>query len=88
MGPDLVIAIAERNPDKWGKKTVGTLIPIVSEAEARAAKPDHMLILLWHFLGEFHKREAPFLEGGGEFIVPLPEARLVGYADETMVWKD
>jgi len=31
---------ADRNPDKWGLKTPVTNIPIVSEKEARADKPD------------------------------------------------
>lgn len=66
-------AAAERNPDKWGKKTVGTNIPIVSEADARAAKPDYFLILPWHFLKEFRARERKFFEDGGKFIVPFPQ---------------
>lgn len=72
-----ITAAAERNPDKWGKKTVGTLIPIVSEEEARAAKPDYFLILPWHFLPEFKEREAAYLKNGGKFIVPLPHFQIV-----------
>jgi C-methyltransferase C-terminal domain len=34
-------AIAEINADKFGCVTPGTHIPIVSEAEARAIKPDY-----------------------------------------------
>lgn len=74
----LIVAAAERNPDKWGKRTVGTNIPIVSEEEARKAKPDYFLVLPWHFLKEFVEREREFLDGGGEFIVPLPEFKVVG----------
>ena len=73
----LIVAAAERNPDKWGRKTVGTLIPIVSEEEARTAKPDYFLVLPWQFLDEFVKREAAYLSGGGKFIVPLPEFRVI-----------
>ena len=36
----LIRSAAERNPEKWGKHTVGTWIPIVSEAEARAHADD------------------------------------------------
>jgi hypothetical protein len=32
---ELVRSAAERNPEKWGKFTVGAWIPIVSEDEAR-----------------------------------------------------
>jgi SAM-dependent methyltransferase len=73
----LVTAAADRNPDKWGKVTVGTRIPIVSEEEARAAKPDYFLVLPWHFLEEFREREKEYLLGGGRFIVPLPHFTLI-----------
>lgn len=73
-----ITAAAERNSAKWGKKTVGTNILIVSEDEARAQKPDYFLILPWHFLKEFKEREADFLRNGGKFIVPLPEFQIVG----------
>jgi len=73
----LIKAAAERNPDKWGKKTVGTLIPIVSEEQARKEHPDYFLILPWHFLKEFVKREKNYLRSGGKFIVPLPEFKII-----------
>jgi NDP-4-keto-2,6-dideoxyhexose 3-C-methyltransferase len=73
----LITAAAERNPDKWGKVTVGTHIPIVSEEEARAAKPDYFLVLPWHFLEEFRLREKAYLLSGGKFIVPMPHFTLI-----------
>jgi NDP-4-keto-2,6-dideoxyhexose 3-C-methyltransferase len=73
----LIEAAAERNPDKWGKRTVGTLIPIISEEQARKEKPDYFLILPWHFLNEFLEREEAFHRAGGRFIVPLPEFRVI-----------
>lgn len=75
----VVGAASERNPDKWGKKTVGTLIPIISEERARAQKPDYFLVLPWHFLKEFTERESSFLKSGGKFIVPLPKFRVIGF---------
>jgi NDP-4-keto-2,6-dideoxyhexose 3-C-methyltransferase len=74
----LIVAAAERNPDKWGKRTVGTNIPIISEEQARAEKPDYFLVLPWHFIKEFMEREKEFLKNGGKFIVPLPEFRIIG----------
>jgi NDP-4-keto-2,6-dideoxyhexose 3-C-methyltransferase len=73
----LITTAAERNPDKWGRTTVGTHISIVSEEESRAAKPDYYLVLPWHFIGEFKEREKDFLEKGGRFILPLPEFTLI-----------
>ena len=72
-----ITAIAERSPYKFGKKTIGTEIPIISEAEMRAAKPDYLLVLPWHFIDEFVKREAEFLEAGGALVVPCPEFKII-----------
>lgn len=77
----LIRAAADRNPEKWGRCTVGTWIPIVPEEEARA-EADYFLILPWHFQEEFQKREEPFLRGGGRLIFPLPTPRVVA-ADGT-----
>jgi NDP-4-keto-2,6-dideoxyhexose 3-C-methyltransferase len=73
----LIEAAADRNPDKWGKVTVASRIPILSEEEARAAKPDYFLVLPWHFLEEFTVREKDYLSSNGRFIVPLPRFGLV-----------
>lgn len=80
LDKNIITAAADRNPDKWGKKTVGTLIPIISEEEARKAKPDYFLVLPWQFLPEFLKREADYLKAGGKFIVPLPEFQVLDAA--------
>ena len=77
----LITCASERNPDKWGKVTVGTRIPIVSEAEARSAKPDCFLVLPWHFLEEFCEREKDYLLGGGK--ISSPPASL--YVDLTRI---
>lgn len=73
---ELVKKAADRNPDKWGTETIGTHIPIVSEDEARADKPDYFLVLPWHFFDGFVTRERGYLEQGGTFIVPLPQVRV------------
>jgi NDP-4-keto-2,6-dideoxyhexose 3-C-methyltransferase len=73
----LITAAAERSPEKWGKYTIGSWIPIVSEEEARAAKPDYFLVLPWAFIKEFYERERVWRQGGGQFIVPLPEFRVL-----------
>ena len=53
-------------------------IPVISEEESRAMRPDYYLVLPWHFLDEFLERENPYLEEGGSFIIPLPEVRVIG----------
>lgn len=67
---------AERNPEKWGKFTVGSWIPIVSEEEARS-RTSAFLILPWHFLAGIQEREREFVRRGGRLLVPLPEPTVI-----------
>lgn len=73
----LLPAIAEVNPEKFGRVTPGTWIPIVSEADAHAEKPDHLLVMPWHFRAGLVRREAAYLARGGKLIFPLPEIEVV-----------
>jgi len=69
--------IAEVNEDKFGCCTPGTNIPIISESEARAMKPDYFFVLPWHFKHTIVEREAEFLAQGGKLIFPLPEIEII-----------
>ncbi len=68
---------AERNPDKYGARTLGTDIPIVSEAESRAMNPDYYLVLPWHFKEEIVQREKETLERGISLLFPLPTVHII-----------
>lgn len=74
---DLVPAIAEVNPYKFGRFTPGSRIPIISEQEAHAMQPDYLLVLPWHFRDGIVRRERDFLARGGRLIFPLPEIEIV-----------
>ena len=69
--------IAEVNKEKFGSFTPGTLIPIISEEEAKAMKPDYFFVLPWHFKNNILDREKDFIAQGGKFIFPLPEIEIV-----------
>ena len=73
----VITAAVERSPEKWGKYTIGTWIPIISEEKARKVQPDYFLVLPWAFFDEFYTREKEWRARGGKFIVPLPEFRVV-----------
>lgn len=70
-------AIAEVNPEKFGRVTPGTHIPIISEAEAKSMKPDYFLVLPWHFKDGILRREKDYLASGGKFIFPFPEIEII-----------
>ncbi len=73
----LLPAIAEVNADKVGCVTPGTWIPIIAESDARAMRPDHFLVMPWHFRHGIVRREAQYLAAGGTLIFPLPHIDMV-----------
>jgi NDP-4-keto-2,6-dideoxyhexose 3-C-methyltransferase len=73
---DDIAGAADRSPEKWGRYTVGSNIPIVSEEEART-KADYFFVLPWAFLNEFLERESNWRNAGGKFIVPFPEFKII-----------
>lgn len=73
----IIDVAAERNPDKYGAHTLGTDIPIVSESESRAMKPDYYLVLPWHFKEEFIERERETVAAGTQLIFPLPTVEVI-----------
>jgi SAM-dependent methyltransferase len=78
---------AERNPEKYGAVTLGTEIPIISEQESRALRPDYYLVLPWHFKKEFLEREAETIRSGIRFIFPLPTVEVIG-PESLNAWRD
>jgi SAM-dependent methyltransferase len=76
--PTLLPAIGEVNADKFGKRTPGTNIPIVSEKDILDANPDYLFILPWHFRLGFQKIFKDFTDGGGKLIFPLPRIDIHG----------
>ncbi|MCM0018989.1 MAG: class I SAM-dependent methyltransferase [Tagaea sp.] len=77
LGPKEIAAIAEVNETKFGHVTPGSHIPIVSEAQAKAMKPDYILLLPWHFKDGILRREEAYRQRGGKFIVPFPEIEIL-----------
>ena len=78
----LITVAADRNPEKWGRRTPKTNIPIVSEEDARRSSPDIFLALPWHFRNEFVEREKAYLDSGGSIIFPLPRFEIVSKKPE------
>jgi hypothetical protein len=73
-----IACIAEVNKDKFGSFTPGTIIPIVSEHQAKLMKPDLFFVLPWHFRDNIITREKDYLDSGGRLFFPLPTLEVVG----------
>lgn len=63
------------NPKKWGMLTPGARMEIVGIDALKHAKVDCLLLLAWNFEKEIRRRcrDAGYQ---GQFLVPVPEARL------------
>jgi hypothetical protein len=68
--------IAETSKVKQGLLTPGSHIPIVSEDEFLAHRPQYALLLTWNYL-DFFLKNSDYIKQGGRFIVPIPEPRIV-----------
>lgn len=68
--------IAEINEEKFGKFTPGTLIPIISEDEAKKMEPDYFMVLPWHFKDNILEKEKDYNKDGGKFLFPLPKIEI------------
>ena len=68
---------AERSPEKWGKYTIGSGIKIISENKARKLNPNYFFVMPYSFIKEFVRREKKWLKGGGKFILPYPNFRII-----------
>jgi hypothetical protein len=69
--------IADVNEYKFGRYTPGTMIPIISEADAKKMNPDYFMVLPWHFRDNIIEREREFSNAGGKFIFPLPRIEII-----------
>jgi hypothetical protein len=85
LNNEIISYAADRNPDKWGAKTLGTNIPIISEEESRKMRPDVYLVLPWHFKNEFLEREKETIENGAIFVFPLPEITIVKKSENGLI---
>lgn len=73
---DFLDFTVDRNPYKQGKFLPGTHIPIFHPDKIAETKPDYVFILPWNFKDEIMAQMAYIREWGGQFIVPIPEARI------------
>jgi predicted TPR repeat methyltransferase len=70
--------ISDMSPLRFGKLVPGVNIPIVSPEVFSESPPDYALMTAWNYEREIVSKEKKFLAGGGRFIVPLPETRVIG----------
>jgi hypothetical protein len=77
VGADLVDYTVDRSPHKQGRFLPGSRLPIFDPDKIRETKPDYVLILPWNLAAEITQQMAYVREWGGQFVVPIPEAKIL-----------
>jgi len=68
--------LVDDNIAKQGRFSPGHHLPVLPAAAIGERKPDYVIILAWRFSSIIVEKYKDYLDGGGEFIVPLPEFKI------------
>lgn len=74
---DFLDYTVDRSPQKQGKYTPGTRIPILDPSVIRETRPDYVLILPWNLRNEISTSHSYIKEWGGRFVVPIPRVEIL-----------
>ncbi len=74
---DTVDYIVDDTPEKIGRFSPGTGIPIVERTVLAENPPDYLLVLAWNFAREIIASTAEFSTAGGQYIVPIPAFSII-----------
>jgi hypothetical protein len=77
IGADMLEFTVDRAPSKQGMYLPGTRLPILKPEAIAEVRPDYVLILPWNLKSEIMTDMAHIREWGGQFIVPIPSAKIV-----------
>ncbi len=74
LGTAEIDYIVDDTPEKIGRFSPGTGIPIVDRSVLADDPPDYLVILAWNFAGEIIRNTSTF---GGKFIIPIPAFKII-----------
>ena len=77
IGSELIDYIVDTTPEKQGKLSPGTHIPITKPLGLIEDDINYCFLGAWNFMDEISKKESAFLERGGRFITHVPIVRFV-----------
>lgn len=77
IGPDLIPIVCDSTPEKQGRLTPGSKIPVCSPEAFTDPYPDYALLFAWNHAEEIMAKEKLFREKGGRWILYAPEVHLV-----------
>jgi SAM-dependent methyltransferase len=69
--------VVDRSTHKQGKWLPGVGLEIRDPDALVSDKPDYVVIMAWNFADEIISQQTEYSAGGGRFIIPIPEVRIV-----------
>jgi predicted TPR repeat methyltransferase len=77
VGTELLDYVVDASPHKQGLHMPGNGLPIVAPSRLLEDRPDYVVLLAWNFADEILAQQREYQDGGGRFIVPIPEPRVL-----------
>jgi SAM-dependent methyltransferase len=77
IGPDLLPIVCDSTPEKQGRLTPGSKIPVCPPEVFSHPYPDYALLFAWNHADEIMAKEHLFHEQGGRWILYAPQVHLV-----------
>lgn len=77
IGPELVEFVSDITPDKQGRLSPGTHIPVRPHEAFSDPYPEYALLFAWNHAEEIMEKEQKFREAGGQWILYVPDVRVV-----------
>jgi hypothetical protein len=77
ISKDSIEYVVDISPHKQGKFLPGIHLPIYSPEKIKDTKPDYIVILAWNLKDEIIKQMDFVKEWGGQFVVLIPEVKIL-----------
>jgi hypothetical protein len=74
---DLIGCVYDHTPEKQGKLTPGTHIPVVHPDLLSERKPDYLFLAAWNFAKEIMGKTQDYKNNGGKYIIPIPRPTII-----------
>jgi hypothetical protein len=65
--------LVDDNPLRAARFSPGLHLPVLASPALLERRPAGVLLCAWRYADMILQRQRPFIDGGGEFIIPLPE---------------
>ena len=72
IGPELIKYISDSTPEKQGRFTPGSHIPVISPEEMHKSPLDYLVLFAWNHEKEILKKEAELMLKGVKWIRFVP----------------